>query len=499
MTHRAIVAAILLLAFVFRALVIANTTEVGVFADMQDYNDRARHLLQHGVLWGDAFRVPFFPIFIAGVYALFGQHLLAVRLAQAAVGVLTVALTYVLARRLTTPRGALIAAAIVAVYPALLLYSVYVMAETLFSFLVMLAAALWTNKRVWTALPAGLAVGAATLTRSLGLALLAGIAVSEAWTVLTRRQALDRWMLARVTLMLAGVALALTPWVQRNYALYGRFVPTDSSSGFNALLGNYPGATGRHPGIPAVEAAAQTYWGTARNDVERSDIGLQVARAFVKEHPAQAARLSVAKAGYLLGLEGREHAWGYSHHYQGRRAPPTVWAWGIAIIISFPLVMIAASVGLWRPGLTRESARRAHPLHARVRGRPPRRELRRQPLSPAVDSVSGHARGPRVFRRRGRAVDVATPRDARPVARVPRAGVEKPGAGTARCPATPRGIPSPAPAALLNRDAIDGNGPHLMTQAASDRSGWTRVTRVHPMHAATHECDLVVATAKCGG
>ena len=160
-------------------------------------------------------------------------------------------------------------------------------------------------------------------------------------------------MLARVTLVLAGVALALTPWVQRNYALYGRFVPTDSSSGFNVLLGNYPGATGRHPGIPAVEAAAQTYWGTARNDVERSDIGLQVARAFVKEHPAQAARLSLAKAGYLLGLEGREHAWGYSHHYQGRRAPSTVWAWGIAIIISFPLVMIAASVGLWRPGLTR--------------------------------------------------------------------------------------------------------------------------------------------------
>lgn len=349
-------AAICALGFALRALVIANTTGVGVFADMQDYHDRGVHLLQTGTLSRDAFRVPAFPMLIAGVFKLFGQQLVAVRLAQAVLGVLTVALTYVLARRLTTGRGALVAAFIVAVYPALVLYSFYLMAETLFTFLIVLAIVLWMNSRTWVALVAGLVLGAATLTRSVGLALLAGIVLAEAWRMVAERRRPDLRPLARVALLIAGFAIALAPWVQRNYAVYHRFVPTDTSSGFNALLGNYPGATGRHPGIPAVEAAAQTYWRDARNDVERSDLGMKVAREFVRENPMRAARLAILKVGYLFGLEGREHAWGYSHHYQGRRDARTVWAWGIAIIISFPLLMIAASVGLWRPGLAANPA-----------------------------------------------------------------------------------------------------------------------------------------------
>ena len=344
---------ICVLAFALRVYVISHMREMGLFADMQEYHDRAMHLLQTGTLTPDAFRVPFFPIFIAGVYKLFGAQLFAVRIAQAVLGTITVALTYAAARRVVSIRGALFAAVIVAFYPALILYSAYTMAEALFTFLALLAIVLWLSRGWWTALAAGLVVGAATLTRSVGLAVLAGILLAEIIVMLRRKALPERVALTRAALLIAGFAVVLAPWVQRNYSLYQRFIPTDTSSGFNALLGNYPGATGRHPGIPAVEAAAKQYWATARNDLERSEIGLRVAREYALENPGRAARLAFLKVAYLFGVEGREHAWGYSYHLQGRRTANVVWVWGVAIIISFPLLMTLGSIGLWRPGLTR--------------------------------------------------------------------------------------------------------------------------------------------------
>jgi 4-amino-4-deoxy-L-arabinose transferase-like glycosyltransferase len=343
--------AICLLAFALRLIVIANTTESVLFADMQDYHDRAMHLLETGSLWPDAFRVPLYPIFIAGVFKFFGHSLLAVRIAQAVLGVATVALTFAVGTRVATRRGALAAAFLVAVYPALLLYSVYLMSESLFAFFALSGLALWTVERPRTAFVSGLAIGAAILTRSTGLAVAGGIVLCEAIRLFAGRHDGGTAILRRGALLLAGIAVVLTPWVQRNYEVYGRVIPTDTSSGFNALLGNFEGATGRHPGLPAVEAVAQQYWRTARNDVERSDLGIQAARQFVRDHPWRASSLAARKTAYLYGVEGREHAWGYSFHVQGKRDAATVWAWGIAIMASFPILATLALIGLFRPGL----------------------------------------------------------------------------------------------------------------------------------------------------
>jgi hypothetical protein len=244
----------------------------------------------------------------------------------------------------------------VAAYPALLLYSAYLMAETLFTFFAVLALALWATQRREHAFVCGLALGAATLTRSAGLAVAGGIALSEAFRVLAKRNRDLRASAARLALVAVGFLLVLAPWVYRNYAIYQRLIPTDTSSGFNALLGNYDRATGRHPGLPAVEAAGQRYWANTRDDVERSDVGLRVARDFVMSQPARAAELAVLKVAYLFGVEGREHAWAYSYHVQGKREPRTVWGWGIAVIASFPILMTLASIGMWRPGLSSDMA-----------------------------------------------------------------------------------------------------------------------------------------------
>jgi 4-amino-4-deoxy-L-arabinose transferase-like glycosyltransferase len=348
-----------LIAFFLRVVVITNMLQVGVFADMQEYFDRAVHLANTGTLVHDAFRVPGFPIFIAAVFKVFGQTLLPVRLVQALLGTGTVALTYLVARRIVSSRAAIMASATVAIYPALLLYSVYLMAETLFSFLIVLAALLWLTRLRWASAFAGLVLGAATLTRSVGLAMVLAMGITELWRLPAREHvARTFWGLINVAALCLGFAIVLLPWAMRNYAIYHRIVLTDTSSGVNVVLGNYPGATGRHPGLPAVEFVSGKYLDAGRTDLERHDLGMQAGRVFVREHPLQAAKLAALKVGYLLGVEGREHAWGYSYHVQGRRSPVTVWAWGIAIMASFPLVMGLATVGLIRPGATESDAGR---------------------------------------------------------------------------------------------------------------------------------------------
>ena len=199
------VAAICVLALVLRIFVIVNTVESGIFADMQDYYDRAVHLVKTGTLWPDAFRVPLFPIVTAAIFKAFGESLVAVRVAQALLGAATVALTYVLARRVTSDRGARWAAFIVAIYPALLLYVVYLMAETLFTFFVVLALVLWSRERSRDAFFAGMVIGLATLTRSTGVAVLAGIGLTELLRLVWRRHDGALGLMTRAALLVGHV------------------------------------------------------------------------------------------------------------------------------------------------------------------------------------------------------------------------------------------------------------------------------------------------------
>jgi 4-amino-4-deoxy-L-arabinose transferase-like glycosyltransferase len=341
-----------------RLAVLWSCLDVGLFSDMHDYQDRALYILQHGQLPPDAFRPPAYPLFLAGLYKVFGVHLLAPRLVQALLGTGVIALTFGLARRVAGQGASLAAAAVVALYPAWLLYPVYLMAENLFTFLTLLGIWLWAKARWWTALAAGLVLGVSVMTRAVGIATLAGLGVAAVWQIarpLELKARTNRVTAAALTVLslmclLIGAAVALSPWVRRNHDRYGRAIVTDTASGYNFLLGNNPRATGRLE-LDDVQAVSETYWGLARDDAQRSEIGYEEGWKFIAANPLDATVLAVRKLGFLVGLEGREHAWAYGHHYQGRRSPDAVRAWGLAVLASFPVLMALALAGALRPGL----------------------------------------------------------------------------------------------------------------------------------------------------
>jgi hypothetical protein len=349
-------------ALLLRLVIVWECAGAGLFSDMQEYYDRARHLIEHGQFYPDAFRPPAYPVFLAALGLLFDDHLLiAARVAQAVLGAISVGLTGLLAQRLAGPRAGLIAAAIVAVYPAWLIYPVYLVAESLFTFLTLLGIWLWSQRTYWPAIVAGLVLSIAMQTRAVGLATVAGIAVGSIFALIIRvrrgsseispDETMWRPLALRLALLVLTFAIALAPWVVRNARLFDAFIPTDTASGWNFLLGNNPLATGRLE-LDQVSIVSQTYWSRATTDVQRSQIGMQAGMAFIRSNPLQASTLAVRKIGYLVGLEGREHAWTYSFHFHGMRSFTVVWAWGLAILISFPMVTIAALAGIFRPGST---------------------------------------------------------------------------------------------------------------------------------------------------
>jgi hypothetical protein len=321
--------------------------DAGVFADMEQYHSRAVALLETGTL-PDVLRGPGYPLALAAVYAAGGVSFTGARLFHALVGGGLALAAAWLARLSGAGARAWVAAAVVAIYPGLVLSSVYLMPEGWYALLCALALGLAASTggagraALARAGVAGLTAGAAILTRSVGVAVLPGVAVAVAWAPLLRGRRLAA--AGRLGVLAVACGLVLAPWLAFTTRVAGGPL-LDATSGMNLLLGNHPGATGRlqlEHTQPLFDAHVAGATSTADGNARATRAGL----AWATAHPGAWARLAVIKLGFLFGLEGREHAWVYSVGYFGARAPATVRAWGVALIVAFPLLALGACAGL---------------------------------------------------------------------------------------------------------------------------------------------------------
>jgi 4-amino-4-deoxy-L-arabinose transferase-like glycosyltransferase len=205
----------------------------------------------------EARRAPGYPLFIAGVIWGIGQDLAALALAQHALGLATVGLTYGLARATCGRLAAVLAGLLVALNGSLLLAEQTVATETLFTSLLALAAlagVLGLRRGSGRLLVlAGALLGVAALVRPTGLGLLPGLPLALAAT----RPGWRRW-LRWSALYLVGFGLVLLPWMARNY-LTLRVFSTEGAFGQTLV-----GRTVRHdrfifvdPNAPPVDDGRQ--------------------------------------------------------------------------------------------------------------------------------------------------------------------------------------------------------------------------------------------------
>lgn len=176
-----------------------------------------------GLRYGEPVAVvgPIYPAYLAVIQILLGTDrvVTAARIGQAVLGVLLVALLFVLGMRWRGPRSGLLAAGLAAVDLRFIVECGSISTEILFTVLLLFSLwlyliALERDRPHWWIL-SGAAIGVAALTRGviqlLPLALLVQLCVHGKC-----RRLWSAW-----ALLLAGFILAVSPWMIRNWRLFG--------------------------------------------------------------------------------------------------------------------------------------------------------------------------------------------------------------------------------------------------------------------------------------
>ena len=166
-----------------------------------------------------AFRPPLYPLVLGGSMAVFGDDPVVGQVVNVLIGLVVVALTWELTRRLAGRHAALVAALLVAVFPPLVANDLVLLTEPL-SLALLLWAALCLFDHRW--LGAGIATGLLVLTRPSAQFLVLAFAAWLLWRVGWRK----------ALAFLAVTALVVAPWIGRNWIRLGEPVLV-TSNGFN--------------------------------------------------------------------------------------------------------------------------------------------------------------------------------------------------------------------------------------------------------------------------
>jgi 4-amino-4-deoxy-L-arabinose transferase-like glycosyltransferase len=207
--------------------------------DERTWTDWARNLASPRVHYSPfqihlIFYPPVYPYFLAALYGASGTFE-AARWVQAAAGALLVPAVGLAGMRAFSSRVGLWAAAVAALYPELVWFSVHFWSETVFMVLLwwgierLLAAD--RGRGIGRAVAAGVLWGAAILTRE---TVLYFVPLAAAWLA-TRGGGRAR---GRAAAFLACALLVVAPWTYRNYVQFHAFVPVSTAGGQNLFQGN---------------------------------------------------------------------------------------------------------------------------------------------------------------------------------------------------------------------------------------------------------------------
>lgn len=254
-----------------------------------------------------ALRAPLYPYLLGAVYAVVGDSVDAGRVFGALLGVVTVALIGLVAHQLWGRRPALVAMAIAAVYPPLVLVSATLVTESVALPLMLGAFAATLAHRDRPAglrwpLIAGLLLGLGVLARPA-----AGVLVLPVALALWGARVQPRRWTAPVTTVLVAV-IVLVPWAVRNTLELDAFVPVGTVGGY-LVAGTYNDVAASddrfpyaHRVILGVPQYAPLVTGGNLKEAEVSRRLTTGARSYIADHPAAPAKAIFYNSMRLLEL-----------------------------------------------------------------------------------------------------------------------------------------------------------------------------------------------------
>ncbi len=296
----------------------ALAAHVTPLADSNGYDHQAMRLLSGGH-WGTlllgAYRTPGYSLFLAGLYHCFGHSLKAAAVAQGILGGITSALVFMLAARVVSRRAASAAGMLHALSPEAIAYVPLLWTETLATFLTISGLTLLTHIRKGSMLSdhrfiaaGGMVFGLSVLVRPAAVFLLPGCLLA----VLVVGGPAWRRRVGALFVVVAAVALTLTPWFVRNYRLGLGPAVLSTCAGLNLLLGNNDLAT-TGGNCPALKTSRANHVSRADYATERewNSRCTQAALKWIRANPGRYARLCLVRLWRVVGPEPADYVAAY--------------------------------------------------------------------------------------------------------------------------------------------------------------------------------------------
>lgn len=217
-------------------------------------------------------------------------------LANLALSVTCVALTYILALSIFNRQVAVVSALVLAVLPGMVVYSSLISSDLLFMtlitacfYLVVYSTKMKTSRN---ALIVGIVNGFSALVRPIGLSLLP-IWVLIRWLTLRKKSSLKHWILFASL----GTAIVVFPWTFRNYIYFGEVILVSTNGGANFWIGNNPRAFG---GFMWPRDETNPLQPLIGSELEINRKGYELGFEFIRQNPLRALKLLPAKVFYLF-------------------------------------------------------------------------------------------------------------------------------------------------------------------------------------------------------
>lgn len=226
-----------------------------------------------------AVRMPLYPLFLAGLYSIPGSGAGTVQLIQILLDSLTCLMVYYLARKLLDPLHAAVSGFLTALYLPCAYYSIVILSETLFCFLVtasLLVLAVGGARTRYMALSGGI-MGLAALTRPNGVIVAGFVILWLAFFVRKPRQ---------VVLYALAATVLMTPWIARNAVVFHRFIPTYTLSGLAFYNSYVPPQKGY--GFNGLEGIPDDYI-LLQNEGDKNAYLISLTLRHIRAHPLTAA------------------------------------------------------------------------------------------------------------------------------------------------------------------------------------------------------------------
>ncbi|NVL90015.1 MAG: tetratricopeptide repeat protein [Desulfobacterales bacterium] len=241
-----LLSAILFLALILRITALLDLSN-SLYFDFLLWDERVYHTWAAKIANGtyqssSVYEMAPFPAYLmAFIYKIFSPDILYIRILNIFFGVLTCYLVYLIGKEMANRKIGLFACLVACLYKPFIFYSIVPLKTSLsvflFALIIYLFVAILNKNSMVKVLLLGIAIGLANNVRPNCAVLIPVIPLLIIWSMYKGRYSL-KVLTATLILYIAGLSIAMSPFMIRNYLVAGESAPTASQSGFNLYIAN---------------------------------------------------------------------------------------------------------------------------------------------------------------------------------------------------------------------------------------------------------------------